>query len=424
VSSDFVHRELLLPPPTENPPRLTPFVWPSEGLFSLEIHREREGKVRYLVGTNHPSSHESLAAYLENERSRIAIGDVFVCPPATYLPHTIFARASPLQRHHHSPVGRPFESDPAGLLLRTFATRTLREHDLVLQLLFQRVPNWELTFLSPRYERVAEGCSRAQRAAMDARQSEAVYHAEIRARINGPQPAAALHAIGPWLEQWTLAGGTPWRSWQVVSTKLKGEFLEAMLAHDIDRFSSPKASRDISATELARLLPIPWASRHPECSYGGAPRGRPDPELILPLPVSRVPASEPTGQPPDPRLLLGAAGSRPVGLPVKWNHAVLLGRTQSGKSTLALALALQILRKQPGSTVVVIEPTGKLVEGIGSRLPKEIASESIEVVPADGPDCSELRLRQPSAAGGSGVQCPEVPVLGEWRSEEPEHVPQ
>ncbi len=60
----------------------------------------------------------------------------------------------------------------------------------------------------------------------------------------------------------------------------------------------------------------------------------------------------------------------------------ILGRTQSGKSTLTLNLALQILRKQPGSAVVVIEPTGTLVDGIVTRLPREIASEAVEIDPA------------------------------------------
>src|SRR5208282_6619004 len=50
--------------------------------------------------------------------------------------------------------------------------------------------------------------------------------------------------------------------------------------------------------------------------------------------------------------------------------------------TLALGLVLQILRKQPESTVVVIEPTGTLVEGIVSRLPRDLAEETVEIDPA------------------------------------------
>src|SRR5208283_4842393 len=97
--------------------------------------------------------------------------------------------------------------------------------------------------------------------------------------------------------------------------------------------------------------------------------------------VVRPPSSSPDPR-PDARLLVGVSGSRRVALPREWNHLAILGRTQSGKSTLALNLVLQTLRKHPNSTVVVIEPTGTLVDGIVSRLPREIASETVEVDPA------------------------------------------
>ena len=80
--------------------------------------------------------------------------------------------------------------------------------------------------------------------------------------------------------------------------------------------------------------------------------------------------------------MVGVSGSHRVALPREWNHVAILGRTQSGKSTLAMSLALQILRKQPESTVVVIEPTGTFVDGVVTRLPSAVASESIEVDPA------------------------------------------
>jgi hypothetical protein len=339
--------------------------------------------VRYLVGTGELTDLESLVSCLENARSRLAGGVAAECPPATYLPRTIFARATPLKKHHHWPTQNPYGTDPAGFLLRTLSTPTLRGHDVLLQLLFQRVPNWEFTFLSPRYDRVAAECHRNLRAAMDARQAETPYRVEVRVRISGPQPSSALHAIGPWLEQWTVTGGTPWRTWQVVPTKLKAQFLEAMRFHDIERFACKKANRDISATELAHLLPFPWAERHAECTYAGAPRGRPTPELVLNPSVQNAVSGGGFDPSPGPRLLAGVSGSRHVGLPPSWNHMTILGRTQSGKSTLALNLALQILRRQPGSSVVVIEPTGTLVEGVVSRLPPGVSDDAIEIDPAN-----------------------------------------
>ena len=159
-----------------------------------------------------------------------------------------------------------------------------------------------------------------------------------------------------------------------------------------------RPARDVSATELAHLLSIPWAAHHPACSYAGAPRGQPGSELVVGPPPpprrslhsggglalhtpgrSQHDLTEPSR---DPRLAVGACGSHRVGLPRDWHHATILGRTQSGKSTLALNLVLQVLAKDPGATVVVVEPTGTLVEGIVSRLPRETASEAVEIDPA------------------------------------------
>ena len=240
---------------------------------------------------------------------------------------------------------------------------------------------WESGFLSPRYDTFLEGQDRHGRIVVDARHNEAAYHVELRARVTGPQPGTALHAIGSWLEQWTTVGGVPWRTWQVVPTKYKSEFLEAFLAHDPIRFSCKKGHRDVSGTELAHLLSIPWAERHPECSYAGAPSGNPRPDLVLESPPSRV-LGEVDDATSDPRFVVGVNGSHRVGLPHVWHHIAILGRTQSGKSTLALNFVLQTLRKVPDATVVVVEPTGTLVDGIVSRLPREIAAETVEVDPA------------------------------------------
>ncbi len=350
-----------------------------------------------------------MTTYLENTRPRLTTGHSVPCPALIPAERGILARAVPSQKHHYFPVHAGHETDPAGFLLRALGSPTLQGHDLILQLLFRRVGAWEAGFFSALYQNVAEPQTEPLRAEMDARYASAAYHVEIRTRIVGPQPVEALTALDAWLEQWTVPGGTPWRSWEVIPAKLEGKFHAALVTHDLDQFSSKKARRDVSSSELSLLLSIPWASQHPECSYSGAPVGRPGPDLVLrpsapagpwkPLVKGfRLPPSVSVrlaeartldrgavrlvGPHSESRLVIGSTGSHFVGLPSNWNHLAILGRTQSGKSTLALNLVLQLLTNFPAATVVVIEPTGTLIDGIVSRLPFHAASDSVEVDPA------------------------------------------
>jgi len=173
----------------------------------------------------------------------------------------------------------------------------------------------------------------------------------------------------------------------VIPKKKEQPFHAAFFTHDFARFSNRRGRRDVSATELGHLLSIPWAAYHPECSYAGAPQGRPGSEVAVRPPAPVQPAigriETPRPRPSsDTQLVVGVYEDRWVALPRQWNHAALLGRTQSGKSTLALNLVLEILAKQPDATVIVVEPTGTLVSGIVSRLSPEIAAETVEVDPA------------------------------------------
>ncbi len=374
MSSDFVHRELLLPSPTEDPPEVAPLVWNTSDPFWLEIHREKEGRVRYALGSHCQLELESMLSYLESIRPRLARGDSVECLAKTIVPEGLYARAVPVLKHHHLPLELRARQDPADYLLRILGSSALRDHDVVLQALFQN-SGWESTFFSPLLHNVAARQDHPVRARMDARSRQAAYHFELRVHITGPKPNDALAALGTWLRQWTTATGATWRDWKVVPPRKEWSFHAALVGHDLRRFASKKARRDVSGGELAQLLCIPWSTHHPECSYSGAPRGQPSPEL-LPRPIlSPRPHLE-------PRLIVGLNGLRPVALPKTWNHATVIGRTQSGKSTFALSLALQILRKQADSTVIVVEPTGTFVDGIVSRLSREIASETIEIDPA------------------------------------------
>jgi hypothetical protein len=377
VTPALVHRELLLPAPSQDQPDLVPFVWNGGDTYTLEIRREKDGRVRYALGTVGSLELDAMLSYLESARPRLCGGERVDCLASARLPDGIYARAIPVQRHHYLPIVLQPNFDHADHLLRIFASSPLQAHEVTLQVLFRAPGSWETRIFSPQFENVAKRQNHFVRAAMRARQTESAFHAEARAHVSGPRPHDALAALGVWLSGWTMPGGAAWRRWKIVPPKQEWRFLIAMMGHDQTSFASKRARRDVSGSELAQLLSIPWSSQHPECSYSGAPRGRPGPELIsVPPPPSAASAAE-------PRMFVGSSGSHQVVLRRSWNHAVVLGRTQSGKSTLAMALALQILRKQPGSTIVVIEPTGTLVEGIVSRLPREIAAETIEIDPAN-----------------------------------------
>jgi hypothetical protein len=364
-----LHRELLLPPPSEEPPEVPPLVWASSSPFWLEIHRWAGGRVQYLIGGDPPAVARTLAIQLENARPRLAAGSLVPCPASALRTDGVFARAVPQARHHYWPLQLRLEADLGGFLLRSFASEAFRDHDVVVQLLAQRIPWWESTFFTPLYEDFAQGQNRKVQAIVEAKHAEAAYHVELRAHVSGPEPLDALSGLQAWLGQWTTPGGYPWRLWEAVPTGQTARFREAFAAHDLQQFASRKGRRDVCATELTHLLSIPWAAHHPECSYSGAPAGQPDSTLVV-----RSPA--------DPRLVVGNRGAHPVALPAEWHHLAVLGRTQSGKSTLAQNLVLQILAKQPGAAVVVIEPTGRLVEGIVARLPRDVGADTVEIDPA------------------------------------------
>ncbi len=375
MDNQSVHREPLLPTPVKDPPEIPPLVWSSGEPFSLEIHRERDGRVRYALGSDGALELDALVSTLESARPRLAGGNSVDCLVGTEVPEGLYARAAPVLAHYHLPILNGTRLDHADLLLRILASRTLADHDVTLQILFRSVGGWESTFFSPLFESVAARQPHALRAAMNERRAESAFHVELRAHITGPRAEDALASLGTWLSGWTTPGGAAWRRWKVIPPKKEWAFDEAMQDHCMHCFRSKPGRRDISGTELAHLLSIPWSAHHPECSYAGAPRGRPAPELVVHAPASRQTPSE-------PRLVIGLSGSHQVALPRTWNHAAILGRTQSGKSTLAMSLALQILRKQPESTVVVIEPTGTFVDGVVTRLPSAVASETIEIDPA------------------------------------------
>src|SRR5271157_3844187 len=173
MESGTVHRELLLPTPVKEPPEVPPLIWSSGDPFWLEIHRETAGRVRYSLGSNSASDLEAMLACLESTRPRLTGGAPIECSAVTLVPQGVFARAVAVQKHHHLPAQIQPKVDSASFLLRTLGSRTLRDHDVLLQLLFRRLRGWESTFFSPLYDTVAQRQHHPLRFAMHARRAEA-----------------------------------------------------------------------------------------------------------------------------------------------------------------------------------------------------------------------------------------------------------
>ena len=383
-----VHRELVLPNPLGSRREPRPVSRATLTLASphaswLEIHHRADGSVRYLLGaegaTELAHSHRCLAEVFEG----VELGATAACPfrEISRL-DTRLLRAVPNGKHHYWPMRLLPDSDRAGLLLHTLSARELLEHEVLLQLLFRRVPFWEQGLLTPSYPRfVAEkvqGHDRNLLPILLRRRAEPVYHVEIRAAVRGPTDRHAEEALSSWLRSWTSVHGNLWWDLRPVAGKARPAFLAAFRAHDMTRFAARKGRRDLSAPELAQVLPIPWRESHPGLLYAGAPGA------VAPL-APQTPPSGKAGRAVSAResgILVGSVGDEPVRLPPEWHHLALLGKTRSGKSTLALNLALQILAEQPEAHVVLLEPTGNLVRELVERLPSGISEDTVAVDPA------------------------------------------
>ncbi len=113
-----------------------------------------------------------------------------------------------------------------------------------------------------------------------------------------------------------------------------------------------------------------------------APTRRTDTLLGSPLPPSSPSGPHPQLNPAHSDLVVGHARGQLLRLPPDANHLAVLGRTQTGKSTLVLNVILQLLLKKPGATVIVLEPTGGLIRDVLQRIDPAVAADTILVDPA------------------------------------------
>lgn len=372
-----VHRELVLPNPRgiveERFHDSIGITIGSLHLSWIELHRAADGSIRYYIGARtEPELLHTFHAF-NDARTGGSLGAVAECPVRRYRAHEFqFFSATPNEKVHYWPMRLFKGGDRAGILLQGLSSNVLRDQEVVLQVLFRRVPYWESRFLSGGYRRFLEAeisrndadlCRIVQR-----RMGEPAYHVEIRAGLFGRTSWHAHEMLLAWIRSWASYRGQTWWSFDGVGGRRRERFQAAFLSHDITRFAASKRRRDISSTELAQVLPIPWRDHHPGLRYTGAPSLFPARSLVA--------TSNLLG------IQVGNASGVKVQLPTPWHHLAILGKTRSGKSTLALNVTAQILTSQPEATVVVLEPTGDLIRDIVERVPIRIAEDAVEIDPS------------------------------------------
>ncbi len=378
-----VHRELVLPNPRGShelrPASKATLTVASPHPSWLEIHHRTDGTLRYHLGAAGATELAHTLRCLAEVYPGLELGAPSLFPFRTISrTDTRLLRALPNGKHHYWPMRLLHDSDRVGLLLQAISARELLGHELLLQFLFRRVPFWEQGLLTPSYPRfLAEkvrGHDRNLLPVLLRRRAEPAYHVEIRTAIRGPTDRHAEEALLGWLRSWTSVHGNLWWNLRPVAGRARPAFLSAFRAHDMTRFAARKSRRDLSATELAQVLPIPWREHHAGLVYAGAPAAIAAPSASV---ARALPSYASQGG-----IEVGTAGDGEVHLPPGWHHLAILGKTRTGKSTLALNVACQILAQEPSARVVVLEPTGTLIQALVERIPLAVAEDAVEIDPS------------------------------------------
>jgi Helicase HerA, central domain len=376
------HRLVAIPGPRPNSEGKTsvrpPLMLPPGLEWWLELHRAAEGSVCCCLGAPSAWTLTSVATALGEVVPGIELTTATECPvgPA-YLSHGTLLRAKAVVPTHFWPMQLRGGFDRAGPLLRLLGSPQLAGQEVLLQLLFRTPGIWERRLFGASYESFLAGIDQRQRSLFDRRMADLPVHVEIRAAFLGSHDWLAAKAVDQWAASWMSMHGSPqWQFVWVRGRRRRERFLQSMRDHDLRHFAGKKGRRDISATEVSAILPIPWRERHPNLTYVGAPTGRaPTPLVADPRRPSEV--------------IVGSSGADLVRLPPNWHHLAIVGRTRSGKSTLAQNIALQILRSQPGVKVVVLEPTGELIRDLVDRLPAQVAGGTLAIDPAHPTDVQD-----------------------------------
>jgi uncharacterized protein DUF87 len=374
MSDTAVHRMVAIPGPRPNPEARTllrpPLMLPPGLEWWLELHRAADGSVCCCLGAPSSWTLTSVATALGEVIPGLELTNTTGCPiEPNYLARGTLLRAKPAVPTHYWPMQLRGGFDRAGPLLHLLGSPHLAGQEILLQLLFRTPGAWERRLFGGSYESFLTAIDQRQRPLFDRRIVELPFHVEIRAAMAGPRDWLAARAIDQWAASWLSMQGSPQWTLAPVRRRQRERFFRAMRDHDLTKFAGKKGRRDISATEASALLPIPWRERHPNLTYVGAPSGRAPTALVADM---RRPSE----------VIVGSSGADLVRLPPDWHHLAIVGRTRSGKSTLAQNIALQILRSQPGAKVVVLEPTGELIRDLVDRLPAGVAGDAITIDPA------------------------------------------
>ena len=269
-------RELILPSPPAKPPdsraELPALLVASSDPAWLELHRTSDRGIRYYLGAPTGSRLTHTFNCLLETHAGTQLGKLVPCPATRLaLKGAELWRAVQLGSTHYWPLQLTRQEDHAAPLVRPLLSGDLDGHEVLLQVLFRRVLDWEFGFFSANPAYFIEKADRGVRKILERRLAQPAYHVEIRAAVLGPESKRVWDVVQAWLYSWTSLQGKPWWSLRLVDGRRRDRFVRAFRDHDIWRFAGKRVRRDLSGTELARVLPIPWKDRHVGISYVGAP---------------------------------------------------------------------------------------------------------------------------------------------------------
>jgi hypothetical protein len=407
----LVHRRVRFLPPGRDegpdPPDPVSFGRVLPNILALEVHRRANGEVLHTMAAPNPSEVGRIASALEHAFPGCRVEDDEVpCPlEEADLSRGRFARACVARAHHYYPLDLRANVDTAGLLIRGLAARRLVDTEVVLQVLARPVGGWEEPFYSSRYDKLdlalqgkhepllgdpwqhtPSEWEREMHRKVTTRHREAAVHTEIRLWALGASEDLVLSELRSWLSQWSSVNGGQWWTWQQIRNGLLlgrhrlEKTRPTFYHHDLRSFVGHKVRRDLSATEMAAVLPIPWKEHHPELSYVEAtPRPFPRPTPAL---ARRSTSLEVVPRPP-----LAASASSEVRAPFAFppgtmDHLAVLGATGMGKSTFLQHLVAHVLEPDPWVRVVVVDPAGTLSAALKETIDTAAVGNTVEFDPA------------------------------------------
>ncbi len=412
----------------------------------VEIHLRPDGSIDWLLSAPSLRGLSLFANSVERTFPGAGVHpDPAPCAlPGHPADHWTFAWARQRSRHW-APLDIASEHDYADSLVTALSSPFARGHEVVIEILFRATGAWEENMhllTAPREKlllyhqgldvsmtgsytkRIPTQWDQEQHRALSHRLSEPAYHVELRAAAYGPEARTVLqHCVGASYLKQFLSGR--WRSLEFVKEGKKVEFDQAFRSHSLATFVNGRERRDVSRSELTHVLCPPWSRPNAALHYyvedqeitmlrevtsarsSVFPVGiGPSPPIRDPPVVSgrghssrsSAPTTPPPAPPPVPKFLptaLPEANRQWVAMGrtfqgdtvyltenPPWHHAAVLGATGTGKSTLFLHWALEILLKRPTWSVVLIDPHGTLAEDLKALLPPDIAADTIELDPS------------------------------------------